>query len=60
MGRIIEAVYRNGVFKPLKKVHLREGERVKVIIEGDISKYYGIFGKTTSKELKKLEEEVYM
>ncbi|AAB90160.1 conserved hypothetical protein [Archaeoglobus fulgidus DSM 4304] len=27
MPKIIEAVYENGVFKPLQKVDLREGER---------------------------------
>ncbi|AAB90157.1 MULTISPECIES: antitoxin family protein [Archaeoglobus] len=31
MPKIIEAVYENGVFKPLQKVDLREGEKVKII-----------------------------
>jgi len=31
MPKIIEAVYENGVFKPLEKVDLKEGERVRVI-----------------------------
>ena len=30
MPRVIEAVYENGVFKPLEKVKLREGERVRI------------------------------
>ncbi|KUK05316.1 MAG: Putative antitoxin VapB21, partial [Archaeoglobus fulgidus] len=30
MPKLIEAVYENGVFKPLQKVDLKEGERVKV------------------------------
>ena len=33
MGEIIEAIYENGVFKPLKKVSLREGEFVKIEIK---------------------------
>ena len=31
MPKIIEAIYENGVFKPLQKVDLKEGERVRVI-----------------------------
>ena len=33
MPKIIEAVYENGVFKPLQKVDLKEGERVKIKVE---------------------------
>jgi len=33
MPKVIEAVYENGVFKPLEKVELREGERVKLRVE---------------------------
>lgn len=33
MGKVIEAVYEEGVFKPLEKVDLKEGERVKIKIE---------------------------
>ena len=33
MPKIIEAVYENGVFKPLQKVDLKEGERVKLRVE---------------------------
>jgi len=29
MGKVIEAVYENGVFKPLKKVDLKEGTKVR-------------------------------
>ena len=60
MPIIIEAVYENGVFKPLKKVKLKDGQKVKIRIELDISKYYGVFGKASEKELKELEEEVQM
>ncbi len=33
MSRVIEAVYEKGVFKPLQKVDLKDGERVKIKIE---------------------------
>ena len=33
MTREIEAVYENGVLKPLERLDLREGERVKVEIK---------------------------
>ncbi len=33
MGKVIEAIYEKGVFKPLEKVDLKEGERVRIRIE---------------------------
>jgi predicted DNA-binding antitoxin AbrB/MazE fold protein len=33
MGKVIKAVYENGVFKPLEKVNLKDGERVKIRVE---------------------------
>ena len=33
MNKIIEAIYKDGVFKPLQKVDLRDGERVRLKIE---------------------------
>ena len=36
MPKIIEAVYENGVFKPLEKVNLKEGEKVRIRIEEDV------------------------
>ena len=33
MAKEIEAVYENGVLKPLERLDLREGERVKVEIK---------------------------
>ncbi len=32
MPKVIEAIYENGVFKPLEKVDLKDGERVRVEI----------------------------
>ena len=36
MGKVVEAVYEKGVFKPLEKVNLREGERVRLEIRKSI------------------------
>ena len=33
MPKIIEAIYENGVFKPLQKVDLKDGEKVRLKIE---------------------------
>ncbi len=36
MTKVVEAVYENGMLKPLEKLDLREGQRVKIrIIEED-------------------------
>ena len=47
MGKVIEAVYENGVFKPLEKVNLKDGEKVKIRVERSlmeiIKSYQGIF-----------------
>ena len=32
MPKVIEAIYENGVFKPLEKIDLKDGERVRVEI----------------------------
>ena len=33
MSKVIDAIYENGVFKPLEKVTLKEHERVHIVIE---------------------------
>ena len=33
MGKVIEVIYENGVLKPLEKVDLKEGEKVRIRIE---------------------------
>ena len=33
MGRVIEVVYEDGVFKPLKEVNLKEGEKLRIEIK---------------------------
>lgn len=44
MPKVIEVVYENGVFKPLEKVDLKEGERVKIEIKRDIKNLMGKYG----------------
>ena len=34
--RVVEAVYENGVLRPLERLDLREGERVRIRIEEDL------------------------
>ncbi|RLF94446.1 antitoxin [Thermococci archaeon] len=54
----IEVIYENGVFKPVKKVNLKEKEKVKIRVVGDIvEKTRGII-KIDKKSLDKLLEEV--
>jgi len=62
----VECVYENGVLRPLKPVRLKEGERVKVIIKGNIIDLINNFGgigegkrKITSKLLHEIENEIY-
>ena len=56
MAITIEAVYENGVLKPVEPLPLKEHERVKVTIETpplDILQAHGILGwKGTSEELE--------
>ena len=61
MPKVIEAIYENGVFKPLEKIDLKDGEKVKILVESDrkkvIESYRGIFGKASVNELKIYEKE---
>jgi predicted DNA-binding antitoxin AbrB/MazE fold protein len=57
----IEYVYEGGVFKPLERVKLEEGTKLKIKIEKvDLSKYYGMFGKASVERLEELEGEAYL
>ncbi len=58
MGKVIEVVYEGGVLKPLQKVELKEGERVKVEIVEDISHLRGKYGKRKV-NLQELRDEIY-
>ncbi len=35
MQRVIEAIYENGVFKPLEKVNLKKGGKIRIKIQWD-------------------------
>jgi len=58
MGRIIEVVYEGGVFKPLQKVELKEGERLKIEIVEDVSHLKGKYGREKV-DLQELRDEIY-
>jgi len=36
MSKVIDAVYENGVFKPLEKINLKEHMKLKITLEDDI------------------------
>ena len=56
MPKVVEAIYEKGVFKPLQKVELREGERVKIEIRRSVvDKVAGIL-KVSDEEVKKAFE----
>ncbi len=61
MTKVIEAVYEDGVFKPLEKVELKDGERVRIRIEeleSIIEETFGLLkGKDTMKALMHVEDE---
>ncbi|AFL95186.1 hypothetical protein CL1_0983 [Thermococcus cleftensis] len=54
----VEVVYENGVFKPLKKVRLKEGTHGKVIIELGLADIIESFGEKVKRDvLKEFLEE---
>jgi len=58
MARIIEAIYENGVFRPLEKVDLKEGEKVRIIIGGIVRKTMGIIPNDRIQEIiEEIENE---
>ena len=62
MPKVIEAVYENGVFKPLEKVDLPEGVRVRIRIEDIEDLLKGLCGLIESKisleDIKRMRAEV--
>ncbi|MEM0266480.1 MAG: antitoxin family protein [Archaeoglobaceae archaeon] len=65
MPKSIEAIYENGVFKPLEKIELKEGEKVRLRITRDlrdlVSKFCGVgkySDKITDDKLYKIEVEL--
>lgn len=66
----IDAIYEKGVFKPLQKVNLKEGTKVKIVVytkrDKELSelarKFAGIGGykgSIDSEKLHQIEEELY-
>jgi len=61
MVKIIEVVYEDGVFKPLEKVDLKEGEKVKVRIERRIGfKPIKLKKKVPIEKIKEIRDEAWM
>jgi predicted DNA-binding antitoxin AbrB/MazE fold protein len=60
-SKIIECIYEDGVFKPLEKVDLKEGTKLRLRVEKfDISKFCGAFGEGSMEEYETFEEEAQM
>ncbi len=54
----VEVVYENGVFKPLKKVNIKEGTHGKVILELGLADIIEKFGKKVERDtLREFLEE---
>lgn len=58
MPKLIEAVYENGVFKPLQKVDLKEGERVKVELKESVVESVAGILKVSDEKVKKALEMI--
>lgn len=63
MSKIIRARYEKGVLKPLEPVELREGEEVRIRIEGNVRErlkgIIGVLGESSEEELEKYLEEAW-
>ncbi len=63
VSRVVRARYERGVLKLLDKVDLEGGEEVVISISRGIRsvlrKYRGVLGKSSMKELLRLEEEAH-
>jgi predicted DNA-binding antitoxin AbrB/MazE fold protein len=58
MPKIIKAVYEDGVFKPLEKVDLKEGERVRLKLGNIVEKTRGILKDSKIEEIiEEIESE---
>ncbi len=61
MPKVIEAIYENGVLKPLEEVELKDGERVRIRIESlesVLDEVFGILkGDDTIRTLREIEDE---
>ncbi len=60
MVKVVDVAYKDGVFKPLEKVDLKEKTKLRIVIknkENIIESYKGVLGEAKVKELKRFEEE---
>ncbi len=58
MGKVIEAIYEKGVFKPLQSVELEEGAKVLIEIKEGIADILEKFGRKVNEDvLKEFLEE---
>lgn len=58
MGKAIECIYEDNVLKPVGKVPLREGERIRITIEKKLSfEPIQLKKKITSKNISALRDE---
>ncbi|MDD4254235.1 MAG: antitoxin family protein [Methanofollis sp.] len=61
MTKVIDAVYESSVLKPLEKIDLKEGTRIRIAIEEPsavIEDAFGLLkGKDTTEALKEMDDE---
>ncbi len=60
MARVVEAVYEKGVLRPLRKLDLREGQRVRIRIEESIIDIIRRYREKYSIELSTKDIEEYL
>ena len=58
MPKIIEAIYENGVFKPLEKVDLREGEKLRLVVRENVDNLRGKYGRRKI-DILELRDEIH-
>ena len=55
MPKVIEVIYEDGVFKPVNRVNLKEGERLKIILKKvDLERF--VMAELPEEKIKELEE----
>jgi predicted DNA-binding antitoxin AbrB/MazE fold protein len=60
MGKAIECIYEDNVLKPVGKIQLREGERIRVTIEKKLSfEPIRLKKKLTSERISALKDDLW-